>query len=532
MDLKMSSSCCRLMCSLVVVLKVLVGDTVGAPPNFLIVLADDLGFSDIGCYGGEIPTPNLDQLAQNGLRYVQFYNTARCWPTRGSLLTGYYAQQIRRDSLSVETIGPQPPPGPGNRPAWAQLLPAYLRPLGYRSYHSGKWHIDGRPLDGGFDRSYRVDDQDRHFRPTQHSLDDQDLPPVRPEEDYYATTAIATHAIDCLQDHARRHADRPFFQFVAFTCPHFPLQAPVADIARHRQRYEAGWEAVRHSRWQRIRESLGLPGDLSPLEPQIGPSRVSSKGLAILGTREIDHECGWHELSRDQQAFQIEKMAIHAAMVDRMDQEIGRILAQLQAMDSYDNTLVIFCSDNGASAEILVRGEGHEVSAAPGSAGTFLCLGPGWSKACNTPFRRHKIWVHEGGISTPLILRWPAGISDRGTVRHAVGHVIDIGPTFLELAGGTWPTTYQGQPVPAPAGVSLVPTFSEDDFFDRPPLWWLHEGNRAIRVHDWKLVSAAGEPWELYDLSRDRTECHNLAAQHPARVEAMAKLWQSQADAM
>jgi arylsulfatase len=233
----------------------------------------------------------------------------------------------------------------------------------------------------------------------------------------------------------------------------------------------------------------------------------------------------WDELNSEQQAFQAAKMTIHAAMVDRMDQEIGRIIDQLRNMDALENTVIFFCSDNGASAEVMVRGDGYDATATPGSADAFLCLGPGWSRAANTPFRRHKTWTNEGGIATPLIVHWPAGIEARGELRNAVGHVIDVTPTILKLAGGEWTDDFNGQPRPPAPGRDLSVSFTSDENPDRDFLWWLHQGNRAIRAGDWKLVSTRDAPWELYDLKHDRMENHNLAADHPEKVRELNELW-------
>jgi arylsulfatase len=235
-------------------------------------------------------------------------------------------------------------------------------------------------------------------------------------------------------------------------------------------------------------------------------------------------------LTDEQRRFQATKMAIHAAMIDRMDQEIGRVIAQLKQMGVFDNTLICFASDNGASAEIMVRHGGHDPQAAPGSAATYLCLGPGFSSACNTPFRRHKTWVHEGGISTPLIVHWPKGIAARNELRHTPAHVIDIVPTVLELVGIEKPRQWQGEPIPEAPGRSLVPALARDEHIARDSLWWLHEGHRAVRVGDWKLVAAKGEPWALYDLRTDRAEQHNLAAQLPEKVRELEQVWQRQTD--
>ncbi len=491
-------------------------------PNVLLILADDLGFSDVGCYGGEIATPTLDALATDGLRYTQFYNTARCWPTRAALLTGYYAQEVGFDSMPGE-----PNREARKRPSWAHLLPEYLKPLGYRSYHSGKWHLDSTPVKCGFDRSYALLDYDFNFSPKHHTLDGEPLPPVKLSDGYYSTTAITDRAIEFLKQHQSEHADAPFFEYVAYVVPHFPLQAPAEDIARTQGRYEVGWDKIRAARWARIEEKLHLPGELSPLEPKIGPPYKNARARKEFGDLEVWHETPWSELTDKQRQFEAEKMAIHAAMVERMDREIARLIEQLRAMHQYEDTLVLFLSDNGASSEIMIRGDGHDPSAAPGSAATFLCLGPGWSNAANTPFRRHKTWVHEGGIATPLIAHWPNGFSGKGELRSTVGHVIDLAPTILSLAGGTWPKEFAGQELPGNPGKDISPSFAEDKKIDRDYLWWLHDGNRAIRKGDWKLVAAKGDAWELFDLAHDRAENNDLAEKQPAKVRELKTDWES-----
>lgn len=497
-------------------------------PNILVIVADDMGFSDLGCYGGEIQTPNLDQLAAGGLRFTQFYNTARCWPSRSSLLTGYYAQQIRRDTIPGVRSGSQ-----GVRPPWARLLPEMLKPVGYRSYHSGKWHVDGPRLKGGFDRSYSIEDHNRNFAPRQHLEDDTKLPPVPEGTGYYSSTAIADHAIKCLKEHGEKHAEKPFFHYLCFIVPHFPLHAPAEDIARYRGRYDQGWDVIREQRWKRATE-LGIVNCAFPERDSktIPPWNLAEDKLKErIHPGEAGYAIAWKDLSVEQRKFQSEKMAIHAAMVDRMDREIGRVLAQIKAMGAFENTLIMFVSDNGASAEQIIRGDGHDPSAPMGSEKTFLCLGPGWSTAANSPLRLHKSWVHEGGIATPLIVHWPKGVPARNELRRDPGHLIDIAPTLLELTGLKPASEWEGKPVPPMPGKSLVPALAKDGTVQREFLWWFHETNKAVRVGDWKLVSKGkDQPWELYDLSKDRCEMQNLAPGQPDRVRAMEQLWQKQMD--
>ena len=500
-----------------------------ARPNFLIILADDMGFSDAGCYGGEIATPHLDGLAAGGLRFSQAYNTARCWPSRAALMTGYYAQQVRRDNLPGFGGGGG---ARGRRPGWAKLVPEYLREFGYRNYHSGKWHIDGKVLDNGFDRSLDMRNQGNFFSAKGNMIDDSPVQIEGDESGYYSTTATADHAIDCLREHAEQHADRPFFHYVPFIAPHFPLHALPEDIERYRDRYLAGWDELRQERYARQQEIGLVTGKLSPLEPEIGPPYHFPLAFEKLGPNEVNRPYPWETLTPEQQRFQATKMAIHAAMVHRMDIEIGRILDQVREMGAADNTFILFASDNGASAEIMVRDGGHDPEAPMGSAASYLCLGPGFSSAANTPMRRHKTWVHEGGCTTPLIIHWPAGIADRGVWRHSPVHFVDVVPTILELVGGSLPEKYGDLPQPKSPGVSLVQEFAASGSVKRESLWWLHEGNRAIRIGDWKLVAAKDDPWELYDMSVDRTETNNLADAHPDKVRQMAAAWEAQAEAI
>ena len=494
-------------------------------PNVLLILADDLGFSDLGCYGGEIDTPTLDALAKNGLRFTQFSNTARCWPTRGAILTGYYAQQIRRDTVPGVRSG-----NGGTRPAWAKLLPELLKAHGYRSYHAGKWHVDGLPLAGGFEKSYSLNDHDRHFAPKNHTEDDKKLPAADPKGGYYSSTAIADYAIKHLKDHVEKHADQPFFEFVAFTAPHFPVQAPAEDVAKYRKKYLAGWDDLRDQRWKRM-AGLKLGDVLPPIERDLGPPYANPDAIKKLGPNELNRPVEWKGLTAEQKEFQAGKMAVHAAMVDRMDREIGRILDVLRKAGKLDDTLVMFLSDNGASAEIMVRGDGHDPHAECGTGATFLSIGPGWSSLCNTPFRRHKTWVHEGGIHTSFVVHWPKGIAAKGELRSTPGHVVDVVPTVLELAGANPAKVAEGLKGPPHAGKSLVPAFAKDGTVTRESIWWLHENNRALRMGDFKIVAAGKDAaWELYDLKADPTESRNLSKDQPAKLTELAARWKAEFD--
>ena len=497
------------------------GTGTAAKPNVLVIVADDMGYADAGCYGGEIGTPNLDRLAANGLRFTQCYSTGRCWPSRTALLTGYYPQQVRMDPVRRPL------------PEWTRVAPHYLKPLGYRCYHSGKWHLRNAPkpvADGGFHHSYVLHDHDRFFCPKSHALDDRKLAPIPDGADFYVTSTIANYATDFLKEHAEKHRDRPFYCYLAFTSPHFPLHALQKDIARYRDRYLQGWDVIGHQRWKRQREMGLVNCRAAALEPDVIPGWNFSRDKLreMIGPGEADRAVPWKELTEEQKRFQATKMAIHAAMIDRMDQEIGRVLDQIEKMNALENTLVLFVSDNGASAEQIIRGDKHDPSAAPGSARSYLCLGPGWSSAANTPFRLHKSWVHEGGISSPLIVHWPAGLKARGQLRHDPCHFIDVLPTVLDVTGGaSFSPQWNGKTAPPLPGTSLRPAFTRDNAIAHEYIYFHHMTNRAIRVGNWKLVAKGKDgPWELYNLKTDRCESKDLAETYPDKVTQMSQLWQ------
>lgn len=477
-------------------------------PNILLILADDLGFSDLGCYGSSIETPNLDALAAGGLRFTHFYNTGRCWPTRSSMLTGVYPHQAQM----AMTQGPDAPPAyRGQVPPHIPLLSETLGAAGYRCYHSGKWHI-GRdhPMDRGFDHTYYIAKQDNYFFPRRVYEDRKEIDDF--PDDYYATDALTDRTLSFLKEHDREHAGKPFFMYLAYTAPHFPLHARAEDIARYRGRFREGWDVERQRRHARQRELGIYDGPLSKRDPE---------------------SVAWDSLSDAEKEMWDTRMAIHAAMIDRVDQNIGRVLDHLRKTGQFDNTIVLFLSDNGASAEYIVRGEGHDPSAPPGSRKSYLCLEVGWANASNTPFREHKIWVHEGGISTPLIVHWPAGITAKvGSLVHHPGHVIDVAPTLLEAAGVKHPAQFAGgQTLPLP-GRSFAAAFTGKTPTPHDAIYWEHTGNRAIREGHWKLVADRDGPWTLHDLRNDRIESHDLTSEKPELAKRLREKWEQWAQSV
>ena len=502
-------------------------------PNIVFILADDMGHSDPGCYGAEIlETPNIDALAAGGLRFTNFYNTGRCWPTRTSLLSGFYPHQVLSDPMpGVDYSGSSVLPV---NPTW---LPSILREHGYRTYHSGKWHIvrhvpkrsELSHTEVGFDRSYRTEDG-RHLRPHHLWEDGQEIELPEQGSGYEASVAIVDHAIKYLKEHKQNNGDAPFYEYIAFIAPHFPLQALQQDIDFYREKYLMGWDVIRALRTEN-RKELGFEvHEVNPLEPErFAPWNLSPEELITqIDSADTGRAIPWDELSKKQQEFQATKMAIHAAMITRMDREIGRYIATLKELGYLENTIIFFCSDNGASTEIMNRADKHTIGAVPGSADTYLCLGPGWSSAANTPFRLHKTWVHEGGIATPLVVHWPKGIKKTNEFMNMPSHIIDIAPTMLDLAGAD-PDELEGL-AEAP-GISLVPFLNHDLVIPRPPLFFHHEKKKALRHGEWKITTIEEDgAWELYDLSVDRGETHNLAKENPEKLQELISLWEAQRD--
>ncbi len=514
-------------------------------PNIVVILADDMGYSDLGCYGGEIRTPHVDALAREGVRFTQFYNCGRCCPTRAALLTGLYPHQA---GVGHMTRDYHLPGYRGDLNRRCMTLAEVLRTAGYRTYMAGKWHVTGHvgywtgnrqrsskhnwPTYRGFDRFFgTIFGGGSYFNPVGLVRDDEPIPGDTPPGFYY-TDAIADHAVQFIREHAsgNKASRRPFFCYVAFTSPHWPLHALEEDIARYRGRYDQGWDHLRLARYRRMVQ-LGLIAPRWKLSPR-DPTAPA-----------------WEQVPPEQRRWYARRMEVYAAQIDRMDQGIGRIMQALRETGQWENTLVLVLADNGGCAEEIrpswkgiifpkqtrdgrpVR-LGNDPAVMPGGEDTYQSYGLPWANASNTPFRRYKHWVHEGGISTPLVAHWPRGIPAEmhGRLVHQPAHVIDIMATCIDLSGAKYPREYRGHPVQPPEGVSLAPAFRGRSLRRPEPLFWEHEGNRAVRQGRWKLVAVHQGPWELYDMTADRSELHNLAQQHPQRVQQMARAWQQWAD--
>lgn len=481
-----------------------------ARPNIVVILADDLGFSDIGCHGGEIATPNIDRLAANGLRFRQFYNAARCCPTRACLLTGLHPHQAGVGRM-VSHGDAEPGPYQGYLNDRCVTLAEALRPAGYRSYMAGKWHVGEQPAHWprrrGFDRYFGlISGASSYYELVEPrramALDDDPWTP--PADGFFMTDAFTDFAVRCIDEHPDPD---PFLLYVPYTAPHWPLHAHEEDIAKYRGRYDAGWDALRAERHARMIE-LGIvrpEWPLSPRDAQVPP------------WSDVEDKDRWSLL-----------MAVYAAMVDRMDQGIGRILHALEAKGQLENTLVLFLSDNGGCHEDIAKRGLDREGTQPGERGSYVAYGRPWANASNTPFRLFKHWVHEGGAATPCVAHWPAGIPARGGFTDAVGHVIDFMPTFLDLAGAAYPDTWNGNPVHPVEGTSLAPVLRGETPGAPRTLYWEHMGNKAIRDGDWKLVTHKdANNWELYNLREDRTELDNRAGREAERATDLRARWEA-----
>lgn len=466
-------------------------------PNIVLIMCDDMGFSDVGCYGGEIDTPNIDRLAREGMRFTQFYNCAKCTTTRAALITGLHPRR-QGDLLKTEMV----------------TLGEMLRKVGYQTSLSGKWHL-GRtetthPWQRGFDEYYGLlDGCCNYFNPAQpdppfkggrvRTFGHNDERITQFPEDYYTTDAFSDHAAQTIRRFAK--GDRPFFVHVCYTAPHYPLHAKPKDIAKYKGKYMQGWDVLRQKRHQR-QVKMGLIDGKWKLPPR----------ESVVNSWEETENKPWYD----------HLMAVYAAMVDSMDQGIGRILAALDEEGVAENTLVLFLSDNGGCAE---KPGGMKPERIPGPKEFYTTCGPAWAYAQNTPFRKYKTWMHEGGIATPLIARWPRTIKS-GQISHQVGHVIDFMPTFTELAECDYPREFNGHQILPVEGLSLAPIFRGQQRKGHDTLCWEFAGNRAVRQGNWKLCwEKRRKQWELYQMSDDRTETNNLAGTFPDRVKVMSETW-------
>ena len=524
-------------------------------PNIILIMSDDMGYSDIGCYGGEISTPNLDDLAENGLRFTQFYNTARCCPTRASLMTGLNPHQAgighMMNDRGLEGYT-------GNLSKKAVTIAEVLGQAGYSNYMSGKWHLtpghdrdkladkSNWPLQRGFDRFFgTIHGAGSFFDP--NSLTSGNTQ-IAPPEDFYYTDAISDTTVKYIDEH---HKDNPFFIYVAYTAAHWPMHALPKDIAKYEGKYDQGWDTVREARYERMKKMGLIKENWQLSAPFESPYTWEESDLKQ-----------WHSKC----------MEVYAAMIDNMDQGIGRIKESLQRNGQRENTLIFFLQDNGACAEQYgmwrelpedidtwslkpmapgqlqydmvpeVTRDGRPLrigrGVMPGPADTYIGYDPLWANASNTPFRMFKHWIHEGGISTPLIVHWPAKIESKGELRAQPGQLMDIMATIIDVTKAVYPKTYHDETIYPLEGKSLIPAF-DNHTIDREALCWEHEGNRAIRIGKWKLVSKPNrkprhfdlveelplENWELYDLESDRTETKDLASEHPQKVQEMAAKW-------
>jgi arylsulfatase A-like enzyme len=522
----------RLACVLLVLAACAPLVAAAARPNFVVILADDLGYSDIGCYGSEIRTPHLDALAAGGLRFSQFYTTPKCFPSRAALLTGLQPHQT----------------GLGRRPeklSGCITLAEVLRAAGYHTWMVGKWHGKDLPVERGFDRHFGlVDGQANHFNPgrarpgepppamdkgeRQWADDAQVFRPYTPDDPkFYSTDAYTDRALRYLSE---RRDDRPFLLYVAYTAPHYPIQAWPEDIARYRGRYRAGWDRIRLARHER-QGTMNLLPTPAPLAPRGNTRLAVVRDTGPWMTRFWD-DAGeflpWENVA-DHDTWDL-KMAVYAAMVDRLDQNIGRLLARLRELGQAENTVIVFLSDNGASSGTHHYGTTPNEPAAtgPGPLDSFHTYDSPWADVSNAPFFGYKDTCYEGGIASPLVVHWPAGLKTKpGAIVHDPAHIMDLAPTFYELAGARYPTTFRGETLPPLEGTSLAPLLRGERRAPTDTFFWEYNEDRAARRGNWKIVGLPKQPWRLFDLATDRAEQHDLAATHPDIVQAMAARWEA-----
>ncbi len=491
-------------------------------PNIVFIMADDMGFSDIGSYGAEIQTPNLDKLAGAGVRLKQFYNTGRCCPTRASLLTGQYSHNV---GMGYMTGFDQETPGYlGDLNKQNMTIAEALKMAGYSSYMAGKWHVssntkpkgpqDNWPLQRGFDRYFgTLMGSGSYFKPKTLMSGNA---PVKPEQGFYLTDAISDSASKFIKDHIVQKNNAPFFLYVAYTAPHWPLHAKEQDIEKYSKLYQQGWDSLRLKRYKK-QIQLGV------LDPSYA-----------LSPRE-DSVPAWKDIPASEKAIWVKRMAIYAAQVDCMDQGIGKIISTLKENKVLENTMVVFVSDNGGCAEYTSTMDNSIEKL--GTDESYESYRGAWANLSNTPFRLYKTRLHEGGIHAPCIISWPGHTPKPGAVlENAPVHIIDMMPSFLEMAGVEYPNQFNHNNLNPINGRSFLPILQNKQQADRV-LYWEHQANRAIRIQDWKLVSKSSEEppyignWELYDLKKDRTEKFDLALKYPEKVKELEAIWNKWANA-
>ncbi len=543
-----------ILTSFLLSISIIVAISAAERPNIIVIMSDDMGISDIGCYGSEIDTPRLNKLAENGLRFTQFYNTARCCPTRASLLSGLYPHQAGVGWMMTDR-GHDGYRGEINRECIT--ISEALKTSGYGTYMAGKWHVtkhispDGPknnwPKQRGFDRFYgTIHGAGSLWDPNTLTRDNTQITPVNdpeynPKEPWFYTDAIADQTTRYIEEHVKSKPNEPFFCYVSFTAAHWPMHAREKTIAKYKGKYDAGYKIIRQKRFQKMKE-LGIIKKNTELSPQ-----------------------PWEWGKVKEQEWEIRCMEVYAAMVEEMDQGIGKIIDALESNGEMDNTLILFLQDNGGCAEAFGRSknkstgpraekpnlppmtkdqlqtrmqprqtrDGYPVRTGPGvmpgPADTYIGYGLGWANVSNTPFREYKHWVHEGGISTPLIAHWPEGIKRKGEIDHQPGHLIDIMATCVDLGKVNYPKERDGKKIKPLEGKSLNTAFKGDEI-QRDAIYWEHEGNRAIRKGNWKLVSKENRPWELYNMATDRTELRDLSKNKTEIVKELSKAYQEYAD--
>lgn len=510
----------RILCSIIVLIINLPSSHAQNQPNIVIILADDMGYSDVGCYGSEIETPNIDRLAKDGLQFTQFYSAGRCCPSRATLLTGLYPHMAGMGWMTgVDMLEPG---YPGDLNDQCATVAEVLKTAGYGTYATGKWHVSENvkyegekhnwPLQRGFDQYYGIiPGAANYFEPVGLTYGND---PAEAVGDFYLTDAISDTSVQFIQRHIRQNRESPFLLYVAYNAPHWPLHAKENDIRKYLDTYKKGWDKIRQERYERQLKTGWLEKAV----------KLSERDAEVPA---------WEEIPEQDKELWIKRMAVYAAQIDCMDQGIGRIVGTLKENGIYENTLLIFLSDNGASAERVSRGDKSvEILGQKESYESYLIP---WANVSNTPLRWFKSNMHEGGIASPCVISWPKGIEKNGAFETTPAHFIDLMPTFIELSGAHYPDFLNEQKLPPLPGKSLVGVFKGEKLENRP-LFWEHEANRAVRRGKWKLVSN-GNPdtpyvgsWELYDITKDRTEMQDMASTHPEIVQEMEKLWNEWAE--